>query len=44
MSDYDFLYDYQEETTTRFVCFVGNALHRFDLAIMSTSRYSAKSL
>ncbi|MDF2645815.1 MAG: hypothetical protein K0Q73_1620 [Paenibacillus sp.] len=44
MSDYDFLYDHQEETTTRFVCFVGNALHRFDLAIMTTSRYFGKKL
>ena len=44
MSDYDFLYDHQEETTTRFVCFVGNALHRFDLAIMTTyPLLSAKS-
>ena len=44
MSDYDFLYDHQEETTTRFVCFVGNALHRFDLAIMTTTRYYGKKL
>ena len=29
MSDYDFLYDHQEETTTRFVCFVGKALAEF---------------
>lgn len=44
MSDYDFLYDHQEETTTRFVCFVGKALHRFDLAIMTTTRYYGKKL
>lgn len=44
MSDFDFLYDHQEETTTRFVCFVGHALHRFDLAIMTTTRYFGKKL
>lgn len=44
MSDIDFLYDHTEETTTRFVCFVGEALHRFDLAIMSSTRYYGKKL
>ncbi|NEW08209.1 DUF3055 domain-containing protein [Paenibacillus sp. SYP-B3998] len=44
MSDFDFLYDHSEETTTRFVCFIGEALHRFDLAIMTTTRYYGKKL
>ncbi|MNI68391.1 hypothetical protein D3C73_1240830 [compost metagenome] len=44
MSDIDYLYDHTEETSTRFVCFVGEALHRFDLAIMSSTRYYGKKL
>jgi hypothetical protein len=44
MSDFDFLYDHSEETTTRFVCFIGESLHRFDLAIMTTTRYYGKKL
>lgn len=44
MSDFDFLYDHQEETTTRFVCFVGETLHRFDLAIMTTTRFYGKKM
>ncbi|MCD1260947.1 DUF3055 domain-containing protein [Paenibacillus athensensis] len=44
MSDFDFLYDHTEETTTRFVCFVGEALRRFDLAVMTTTRYYGKKL
>jgi len=45
MSDFDFLYDHSEETTTRFVCFIGNeSMHRFDLAIMTTTRYYGKKL
>ncbi|MFC5449526.1 DUF3055 domain-containing protein [Paenibacillus aestuarii] len=45
MSDFDFLYDHSEETTTRFVCFIGNeSMRRFDLAIMTTTRYYGKKL
>ncbi|MEW9699649.1 DUF3055 domain-containing protein [Paenibacillus sp. SI8] len=45
MSDFDFLYDHSEETTTRFVCFIGGeSMHRFDLAIMTTTRYYGKKL
>jgi len=44
MSDFDFLYDHTEETTTRFVCFVGESLRRFDLAVMTTTRYYGKKM
>ena len=44
MSDFDYLYDHTEETSTRFVCFVGETLRRFDLAIMTTTRYYGKKL
>lgn len=44
MSDFDFLYDGKEETTTRFVCFVGHSLRRFDLAITNTNRFYGKKL
>ena len=44
MSDLDYLYDYSEETTTRFVCFVGETLRRFDLAITNTNRFYGKKL
>jgi hypothetical protein len=44
MEDFDYLYDLTEETRTRFVCFVGESLRRFDLAIMTTSRYFGKKV
>jgi hypothetical protein len=44
MSEFDFLYDHAEETKTRFVCFVGDSLHRFDLAVTSTNRFYGKKL
>ncbi|MFD0677828.1 MULTISPECIES: DUF3055 domain-containing protein [unclassified Paenibacillus] len=44
MFDFDYLYDTNEETTTRFVCFVGTSLHRFDLAITNTNRFYGKKL
>ncbi|MBP1993482.1 DUF3055 domain-containing protein [Paenibacillus eucommiae] len=44
MSEYDYLYDHTEETSTRFVCFVGETLRRFDLAIITTTRYYGKKL
>lgn len=44
MSDIDYLYDHTEETSTRFVCFVGESLRRFDLAIMTTTRYYGKKV
>ncbi|WP_051109156.1 DUF3055 domain-containing protein [Paenibacillus ginsengihumi] len=42
--EFDYLYDNKEETTTRFVCFVGETLRRFDLAITSTNRFYGKKL
>lgn len=43
-AEFDFLYDHKEDTTTRFVCFVGQSLQRFDLAITSTNRFFGKKL
>lgn len=44
MAEFDLLYDSQEDTRTRFVCFVGDlSMHRFDLAITSTNRFYGKS-
>ncbi|WP_028546062.1 DUF3055 domain-containing protein [Paenibacillus taiwanensis] len=40
----DFLSDYTEETTSRFVTFIGESLHRFDLAVTTTSRFYGKKL
>ncbi|RAU97601.1 cytosolic protein [Paenibacillus sp. YN15] len=40
----DFLYDITEETSTRFVSFVGPSVKRFDLAIISTARFFGKKL
>ncbi|MCZ8519364.1 MULTISPECIES: DUF3055 domain-containing protein [Paenibacillus] len=44
MSEFDYLYDGTEETTTRFVCVVGESLRRFDLAITTTNRFYGKKL
>ncbi|MBB5173540.1 SAV0927 family protein [Texcoconibacillus texcoconensis] len=43
MNERFFLYDEQEDTATRFVSFMGEN-DRFDLAIVSTSRYYGKKL
>ncbi|MFK7693676.1 DUF3055 domain-containing protein [Paenibacillus sp. HJGM_3] len=43
-TNFDFLYDHSEDTTTRFVSFVGESLQRFDLAITSTNRFYGKKL
>ncbi|MNC39964.1 hypothetical protein D3C75_886510 [compost metagenome] len=40
----DFLYDMTEETSTRFVSFVGPSVKRFDLAITSSGRFFGKKL
>ncbi|MBP1156779.1 hypothetical protein ACVLD2_002746 [Paenibacillus sp. PvR052] len=42
--DFDYLYDGTEETKTRFVCFVGDSLRRFDLAITTTNRFYGKKM
>lgn len=45
MSEFDFLSDSTEQTTTRFVTFIGEAsLNRFDLAITMTNRFYGKLL
>ncbi|TDG00964.1 DUF3055 domain-containing protein [Paenibacillus piri] len=44
MHDFDYLYDSSEDTTTRFVCFVGESMRRFDLAITNTNRFYGKKL
>lgn len=42
---FDFLFDSTEETTTRYVCFIGEkSLHRYDLAITTTDRFYGKKL
>lgn len=43
-NEFDFLSDTMETTATRYVTFVGCSLHRFDLAITSTSRFYGKKL
>lgn len=42
--DLDFLSDSTENTTTRFVTFIGGSLRRFDLAITATGRFYGKKL
>ncbi|OGX60368.1 MAG: cytosolic protein [Paenibacillus sp. RIFOXYA1_FULL_44_5] len=42
--DFDYLYDEQEQTTTRFVSFIGKQLHRYDLAITTTNHFYGKHL
>jgi len=44
LPDYDFMSDMTEETSTRFVTFITPNYKRFDLAIMSTSRFYGKKL
>lgn len=44
MTEFDFLYDSTEETKTRFVCFIGETLRRFDLALTTTNHYYGKKL
>ncbi|MCJ8013349.1 DUF3055 domain-containing protein [Paenibacillus sp. KQZ6P-2] len=40
----DFLADSTEQTSTRFVTFIGPSLKRFDLAVTSTALFYGKSL
>lgn len=44
MTEFDFLYDRKEQTTTRFVSFFGESYHRFDLAILTTENFYGKKL
>lgn len=43
-NQYDYLYDTTEDTTTRFVSFVGPSVKRFDLAVTSSNRFYGKKL
>ena len=43
MDERFYLYDYKEQTNTRFVSFVGEN-QRFDLAIVSSERFYGKQL
>lgn len=40
----DFLSDSTENTSTRFVTFIGGSLKRFDLAVTATNRFYGKKL
>lgn len=44
LPDFDFLSDTTEQTSTRFVTFIGPSMKRFDLAVTSTSRFYGKQL
>ena len=40
----DFLSDHTEDTSSRFVTFIGDSMRRFDLAILTSSRFYGKKL
>lgn len=42
--DLDYLSDSTENTSTRFVTFIGHSLRRFDLAVTTTNRFYGKKL
>jgi len=42
--EFDFLSDSTEQTSTRYVCFIGHSMRRFDLAITTTNRFYGKKL
>ena len=44
LPDYDFMSDSTEDTSTRYVTFIGPSLKRFDLAITTTNRFYGKKL
>jgi hypothetical protein len=44
LPDYDFMSDSTEDTSTRFVTFIGPSLKRFDLAVTATNRFYGKKL
>lgn len=41
---FDYLYDTTEDTSTRFVSFIGPSVKRFDLAVTSSNRFYGKKL
>lgn len=42
--DLDFLSDSTEQTSTRFITFIGHSMKRFDLAVTTTNRFYGKKL
>jgi len=44
LPNYDFMSDSTEDTSTRYVTFIGPSLKRFDLAITTTNRFYGKKL
>ncbi|MBD2872019.1 DUF3055 domain-containing protein [Paenibacillus arenilitoris] len=44
LPDFDFMSDSTEQTSTRFVTFIGPSLKRFDLAVTTTNRFYGKKL
>lgn len=44
ITEFDFLDDSTEATTTRFVTFIGPSMRRFDLAVTTTNRFFGKKL
>ncbi|MDZ7543062.1 DUF3055 family protein, partial [Clostridium perfringens] len=40
----DFLSDHTEDTSCRFVTFIGDSMRRFDLCVTTTSRFYGKKL
>jgi len=43
-AEFDYLDDSTEQTSTRFVTFIGESMHRFDLAVTTTDRFFGKKL
>jgi hypothetical protein len=41
---FDYLYDTTEDTSTRFVSFIGPSMKRFDLAVTTSNRFYGKKL
>ncbi|WP_028562143.1 DUF3055 domain-containing protein [Paenibacillus pinihumi] len=44
LPDYDFMSDKTEDTSTRFVTFIGPSVKRYDLAITTTNSFYGKKL
>jgi hypothetical protein len=42
--EFDYLYDTTEDTSTRFISFIGSSMKRFDLAITTSNRFFGKKL
>lgn len=44
MEETDILYDMTEATSTRFVCFIGPSMRRFDLALTQSGHFFGKTM